>query len=320
MRVGALDRRFDQRRILVAWHGGWVEPTTLRASLESVLDRVSKKVRDAIVGIDDPGEASDLLLREEREDASPASTKLLRQRLGGSSRLLQSVMFAFAVLGLGGEVEWQDHNLESTEQPLELVMERATAADRMRAEPLFNGRPLLPNVGSAKDTIAELVDIGMLNVRNLADPLRSASTAEITQGFRDAHTIADMALFAEAVEASHSPDVGGLGSARLFAPETVDAFVVATLVRATLLMRPAVPDGAFEQTAAALNTARGPMTVFLELRRALPTHSDVLGLDYAKRLAQLPEAEAAQIQSEVKAFLDSRPDLLAMLNNSRPSE
>lgn len=316
-KLGTVDRRFDQRRILVAWHGGWVEPTALRASLEKALDRVSKKVRDAIAGIDDPGDAADLLLRQEREDASPASTKLLRQRLGGSWRQLQSVMFAFAVMALGGEIDWQDHDPASTEEPLEGVMERATAVDRVRAEPLINGRALLPEADNAKQTITDLVAAGMFDMRDLASPLRSADSEMIARGFQDVHTIADMALFAEAVEASRGPDAGGLGGARLFASDALDAFTLALLVRATLIIRKAVPDAALDETAAALNAARGPLTVFLELRRAMPQHADAIGLDYGKRIAQLPADQAAHIQRDVKAFLDSRPDLTTMLTSSR---
>lgn len=313
MTLGAVDRRFDQRRILIAWHGGWVEPKALQASLERVLDRVSEKVRYAIVGIDDPGDAADLLLRQEREAVSPASTKLLRQRLGGSWRQLQSVMFAFAVMALGGEIDWQDHDPASTEMPLERIMERATAVDRVRTEPLINGRALLPEADTAKQTITDLVAAGMFDIRDLASTLRSADDEMIVQGFRDVHTIADMALVAEAVEASRGPDAGGLGGARLFAADTLNAFNIALLVRATLIIRKVTPSTAFDETAAALSAARGPMTAFLELRRALPQHAGLIALDYGERIKQLPVDQAARVQRDVKTLLDSRPDLTAML-------
>jgi hypothetical protein len=222
-------------------------------------------------------------------------------------------MFNLAVLALGGEVDWEDHDPESSEEPLGSVMERATAADRIRTEPLINGRALIPDADDAEKTITDLAATGILDVRDLRSPLRAADAAAIAQGFRDAHTIADMALLAEAVGASHGPDAGGFGGARLFAPDHLDALTVAMLVRATLLIRRAVPDAAFEATAIALNQARGPLTVFLELRRSLPAHSDVLGLDYAERLAKVPEPRAAEIQREVAAFLESRPDLLRLL-------
>jgi hypothetical protein len=156
----------------------------------------------------------------------------------------------------------------------------------------------------------------MFEVRDLAGPLRSADDDAIAQGFRDAHTIADMALFAEGVEASYSPDAGGLGSARLFAPDRLDALTIATLVRATLLFRTAVPEAAFDATAAALDAARGPMTAFLELRRALPAHADVLRLDYVEQLATLPPNRAAEVQRAVSAFLASRPDLQRLISTT----
>jgi hypothetical protein len=120
-------------------------------------------------------------------------------------------MFAFAVMALGGEIDWQDHNPESTEESLEDVMERATAVDRIRAEPLINGRALLPEADNAKQTITDLVAAGMFDVRNLASPVRSADSEMIVQGFQDVHTIAELALFAEAVEASRGPDARRFG-------------------------------------------------------------------------------------------------------------
>jgi hypothetical protein len=192
-------------------------------------------------------------------------------------------------------------------------VERATAVDRVRTEPLINGRALLPEADNAKQTIIDLVAAGMFDVRDLANPLRSADGEMIAQGFRDAHTIADMALFAEAVEASCGPDAGGLGSARLFAPDVLNAFAIALLVRATLIIRKVMPHAAFDETAAALHAARGPMTAFLELRRALPQHADVITLDYGERIKQLPTDRAACIQTDVNAVLASRPDLTAML-------
>jgi hypothetical protein len=313
MGAAGKDKRFDQRRILVAWRGGWVEPAALQGSLANVLDRVSAKIRARTADIDDPGAAADLLLREERDGRVPASTKLMRNRLGGSRKQMAAVMFGLAVLALGGEADWEDHDPASTEEPLELVMERATAVDRMRTEPLFNGRALIPGAASARETITEMASNGLLDVRDLACAFRDLTPAEIAQGFRDAHTVAELALFAEAVEASNSPDAGGLGSARLFEPGSLDATTIATLVRAALLMRRAVPDAAFERTAAALETARGPISGFLELRRALPQHVDVMRLDFDEQLKAVPEPRASEVRRDVSDLLASRPDLHRLL-------
>lgn len=312
-KLGLVDRRYEQRRILVAWHGGWVEPAALRSSLEKVLDRFSEKVRDAIEGIDDPWAAAELLMRQERERSSPPATKLLRQRLGGSWRRLQSVMLAFAVLSLGGEIDWRDHDPASTEESLEHLIERATATERTRTEPLIKGRALIPDADDAKKVITDLLTAGTFDVRDLASSFRSADDEMIARGFRDAHTISDLSLFAEAVEADRGPDAGGLGAARLLAPNALDAFTVALLVRAALIFRKAVPDAAFSETASALNSARGPLTALLEIRRSLPAHADVLGLDYQSRLAELPAACARRVEADVTALLDSRPDIMAML-------
>jgi len=315
-KLGFVDRRYDQRRILVAWNDGWVEPAALRASLEQVLDRFSRKVRDAIEGIDEPWTAAELLMRQEREDASPASTKLLRQRLGGSWQRLQSVMLGFAVLSLGGEIDWKDHDPASTEESLEHLIDRATAASRIRTEPLINGRALIPDADDARQVITGLVTAGMFDVRDLASSFRYADDGVVAQGFRDAHTLSDFSLFAEAVEADRGPDAGGLGGTRLFAADALDAFSIALLVRATLIFRKSVPDAAFSETASALDAARGPLSAFLELRRALPAHANAIGLDYQHRLAQLPSEQARRVELDVKALLDSRPDIMAMLQSS----
>ena len=315
-KLGLIDRRYDQRRILVAWHGGWVEPAALRASLEAVLDRLSKKVRNITAGIDDPWSAAELLMNQDREGSSSPSTKLLRRRLDGSWRRVQSVLLCLAVLSLGGEIEWQAHDPTSTAASLEHLVEQATAVERIRTEPLINGRALLPDVGDMKEILAELTANGIFEVRDLAASFRSVDNEAIAQGFRDAHTISDMSLFAEAVEAGHGPDAGGLGGARLFAPDALDAFTIAFLVRAALLFRRAVPDAAFSETRAALDAARGPLTAFLEIRRALPAHSDVIALDYQSRLARLPPERARQVEHDVTALLASRPDLMAMLTNA----
>lgn len=312
MRVGATERRFDERRILVAWHGGWVEPDALRGSLVAILDAVSGAVRDTTRNSEDPGHAAELLTSGPPKGRSFATTRLMRQRLRGDSLALQRVMYSFALMAIGGEVAWSEHDPFSSEESLESLVERATATDRAREDEVFRGKELAPSAAPAQDTLEKLRTAGLFEIKDLAGCLRDASRDAIQQAFKDAHTMIDMALPAEAIEASRGEDVGGLGSLRALSLDGVDALSVAVLVRNMLLMRPIVPDGAFEGLDAAIEGARGPMTAFLEIRRALPEHADVLGLDLQQSLSELPDHEASQIQHRIQKLLDSRPDLRAL--------
>jgi hypothetical protein len=157
---------------------------------------------------------------------------------------------------------------------------------------------------------------GMFEIEDLAGSLRDASEDAIRQAFKDAHTMTSMALPAEAIEASTEEDVGGLGSVRALASAGSDALGIAVLVRMMLLMRPLVPDGAFEGLQTSIDGARGPMTAFLEIRRELPEHADVIGLDLQAKLAELPEDEAAEVRRKIQKLLAARPDLRALLGSS----
>jgi hypothetical protein len=48
-RLAREERRFAQLRVLVRWHGGWVQPDKLRATLTELLEAISVKAR-AIAG------------------------------------------------------------------------------------------------------------------------------------------------------------------------------------------------------------------------------------------------------------------------------
>jgi len=89
--LGRRERRFDERRVLVAWYGGWVEPEALRDSLVRILDAVSARVGRATEGIEDPAEAADQLTRVDRSKRKPSeAVQLMRHRLDGDATALQS--------------------------------------------------------------------------------------------------------------------------------------------------------------------------------------------------------------------------------------
>jgi hypothetical protein len=315
MRIGQCERRFDQRRVLVAWHGGWVEPDALRRSLVAVLDMVSARARATTRDSDDPAHAAELLLRAPGKDQSSATTKLIRQRLN-NPRELQRVMYAFALMAVGGEIAWTEHDPHSNEEPLASIVERATAANRARDDVVYRDKKLAPDAAPAQDIFEELHAAGLFEIEDLAECMRDASDDAIQQAFADARTMTGMDLTAEAIEASTEEDVGGLGSVRALAADGGDASHVAVLVRNMLLMRPIVPDGAFEGLQTAIDGARGPMTAFLEIRRELPEYADMISLDLQAKLAELPEHEAAEIQQKILALLDARPDLRALLESA----
>jgi hypothetical protein len=312
--LGRRERRFDERRILVAWHGGWVEPEDLRDSLMRILDAVSAKVGRVTEGIEDPAEAADQLTRADRGKRKPSETvRLMRDRLDGDARALQSAMYALASMGMGADIEWEDHDPESKEESLESITARAIGIDKARSDELLPGKRLMSPMVSAKEVLEDLQATGLLEMQDLARAFREASHEAISQAFEDGRLVSGMDLFAEAAEASHGPDVGGLGSVRTLQYDRMDAVEVAGVVRGSLLTRPSVPDGRFEATAAALEQASGPMQAMLEMRRALPAYAELLGLDTEARLAALPAQEAEKVRSDVRAWLDSRPDMRALL-------
>jgi hypothetical protein len=312
--LGRRERRFDERRILVAWHGGWVEPEDLRDSLVRILDAVSATVGRVTEGIDDPAEAADRLTRADRGKRKPSeAVQLMRDRLDGDGRALQSAMYALASMGVGADIEWEDHDPESKEESLESITARAIGIDKARSDEVVPGKTLMSPTTSAKEVLEGLQVTGLLEMQDLAGAFREASHEAILQAFEDGRLVSGMDLFAQAAEASHGGDVGGLGSVRTLQYERMDAVEVAGVVRGSLLMRPSVPDGRFEATAAALEQASGPMQVMLEMRRALPAYAELLGVDTEARLAALPEQEAEQVRSDIRAWLESRPDMRALL-------
>ena len=312
--LGRRERRFDERRILVAWHGGWVEPEALRDSLVRILDAVSAKVGRVTEGIEDPAEAADRLTRADRGKRKPSeAVQLMRDRLDGDASGLQSAMYALASMGVGADIEWEDHDPESKEESLESITARAIGIDKARSDELVPGKTLMSPTASAKEVLEDLQATGLLEMQDLARAFRDASHDAIAQAFEDGRLVSGMDVFAEAAEASHGRDVGGLGSIRTLQYDRMDAVEVAMVVRGSLLMRPSVPDDRFEATAAALEQASGPMQVMLEMRRALPAYAELLGVDTEARLAALPEEEAEQVRSDIRAWLDSRPDMRALV-------
>lgn len=246
--IGRRERRFDERRVLVAWHGGWVEPQALRASLIKLLDLVSLKVGRVTEGIEDPGDAADRLARSNQSKRKASDgVRLMRDRLGGDAQALQSVMYAIAGMGMGVEIEWDDHDPSSKEESLESIMARAIGIDRARSDELAPGQTLMRPETSARQALEELQSTGLLDMQDLSRAVRDANCEAIAQAFTDGRVVSGMALFAEVAEGSRGRDVGGLGSLRALQRDLLDAQDVALIVRSAILVRPVVPEGRFEE-------------------------------------------------------------------------
>jgi hypothetical protein len=316
MRIAKVERRFDQRRVLVGWHGGWVDPNALRRSLVAILGAVSAEVRRETDGIEDPEDAADRLIRMERHKGGLSQQRrLIRRRLRGSAGAEQSALYAFAALGLGAELTLREHDPNSVEEPLGRILERAIGLDRARTDHLGSRGPLLPEHVNVEDVLHDLQSSGMLDVREMEQAVIAASDEQLQRAFDDARLLADLALFGEAAEASYGEDVAALGSFVTGRPDGHDATTIAILVRNMLIMRSIVPDDALEAMADAVESARLPLTAQLELRNAFPEHAHLLTFDMDSKLAELPAGEAEKIRHRFQDFIRSRLDLRPLLDS-----
>jgi hypothetical protein len=113
-RLSCRERRFRQLRILVRWHGGWVEPGKLRESLIGMVEGFSAKVRELAEGPGDQLDAVDRVAGElVRKPGRSRAQRMIRHRLEGKD--LDRLAFALVALGLGAEVEWDNHDLAAEE-------------------------------------------------------------------------------------------------------------------------------------------------------------------------------------------------------------
>lgn len=316
MRLGELERRFDQRRVLVAWDDGWVQPQMLKRSLVVILANVSAQIRRRMEGVDDPHDAADILLQSEyRKGARSEQRRLIRQRLDGSARGERSVMYVIAALGLGGEVALHEHDPNSVEEPLASIIARALGIDKAQSDLLGSHGPLLPDSVNVEETLHELTDAGMFDLHALEEAVTTASEDDVLQGFTDARLLMALSSFGEAAEASYGKDVGGIGSLVTALPSAADAEGIATVVRGLMIMRRIVPNGAIERMAEAALKHRLAFVALLELRKEFPEHAEIFTLEMDSKLAEMPPAQAEALRQTVIQFLRSRPDLRVLLES-----
>ena len=148
-KLARIDRRFDQRRILVAWHEGWVEPRMLRDALVRLLDGASAQMRQMAAGPADKLDATERLARAMIEAPGRSSiARLMRSRLGRENMDMFAYGLAAVGLGITEKVSWENHDSNSQEPTLISLLDRAFGLDRARG----------PGHGSPVDTRTAQID------------------------------------------------------------------------------------------------------------------------------------------------------------------
>jgi hypothetical protein len=255
-KLGLRERRFAQRRILVRWHEGWVDPSRLRESLTGILEGVSTKVNDLAAGPGDKLDAADRVVKQlDGAQGNLPVNRLMRERLGGKN--VDQLAFAFVAIGLGGasELEWDNRDPNSDEPSLLSVFEQAVGLDRARQDQIAGQPSILSPDQPTPVLIEEITATGSMDLADPARAFRDASDAEIDQGFADAHTFASLILFAEAAQAMQGKDVGGLASLEVLLEDNYDTLGITLLVRQAILIRPQLPEGRLEGIEQALKDA-----------------------------------------------------------------
>lgn len=255
-KLARIERRFDQRRILVAWHEGWVEPAMLRDSLCRVLDGVSEKTREVAAGQGDELEATERLAKAmiDAPGRSPISG-LMRTRLGGKNLDMLAFGLAAVLLGVPEQISWENHDPNSQEPALISVLDRAFGLDRAREDQVMGHPSILSPHTSTESLLGEITAMGAMDARDLGRPVREADDARLAEGFADARTVVSLGLLAEAAQAIGGHDVGGMASLTTIIEGDRDALGIAVQVRQAIVIAPHVPAGRFKAIAESMRQA-----------------------------------------------------------------
>jgi hypothetical protein len=315
-RLGRSERRFRQLRILVRWHGGWVDPDKLRKSLIEMVEGFSNEVRQLADGAEDELAAVDNVANTmTSKPGRSRALRLLRRRLERQN--LHKLAFALAALGLGVGLEWDNADPETGEPSLLSVLERAVGIERARRDSSTGMPPLLTPETSTESILAELQAAGSFDARDTARAFREADDETIEQGFADAHVLASLVPFAQAAQIVYGEDAGGLASLEALIDGDTDALGITLLVRQAILLRYLVSAETWEPLKRSLEEQKPKAIALIEMHRALPEYSDLLSGDSKTKLAALPDTERDLIHDRVRAFFAQRPDLAAL--NDSPS-
>lgn len=182
-------------------------------------------------------------------------------------------------LALRADIELENHDPADPAEPLGAVFDRASGLDRARGDMIAGREPLLGASEPTPAILGRLQQTGCLDLFDLGRAFREAEHAAIDQAFTDAKLLAELASFADALQAVAGDDVAGLGGLSQFGGHDFDAWGVAVIVRNCVLLRPLVPDGALEAVARAAEEARAPIEAALEISRGLPQYAAFVGID-----------------------------------------
>lgn len=307
-RLTAIDRRFAQLCVAVRWHGGWVRSDALRSALVRLLDDVSQHALAAVGDIVDEDERADRLAMAIAGRGTSGLSRLVRERLSGITEGIERAAFASAALTTGTPPDWSNHDPSDPTPSLMTVFEIASGIDRARTDDLAGNGPLLRDGLPTEQYLRELQQGGLFNLFDLGGAFTVASDGAIEQAFDDAIAIGGLSEVFDAIQHFAGRDAGGLASmSELGAVD--DALGRAALVRTMMLMRPLIPDGAFEEIFAAADDAGPAIRAAVDLAKALPHLASYLGPGGAERLAAVPDDERERISAEVRAYLAERGEL-----------
>jgi hypothetical protein len=312
-RLAATERRFAQLRVQVRWHGGWVRADRLRESLIDLLEPMSAAVRRVTATAVGDGDQADRLAQAlAGHRGRSGMSRLMRRRLNNVGDDIEQTMYAFAALATGSALEWENHDDEDSTESLVVVVERALGFDRARRDDIGGQGPLLRERESSQEILAELQQAGAFDLLNLGAEFAAATDDAIERAFQDAIAFAGVAEAFEAIESLAGDDVAGFGSISELggAHEAVDLVM---LVRGLLLLRPLTDPGALEAVVDAAAAAAPQLRVAQELSRALPRYARLLAPGGSERLAALPAEERDRISGEIRAYLEARPELAALV-------
>lgn len=315
-RLQAKERRFAQLRVLVQWHGGWVRPDKLRASLIGLLEAISEQARRMTANtVDESDRADRLAAAMTCRPGRSGVSRLMRRRLDNVDDDIERTAYAFAALATRSPIEWENHDPNEPPEPLLNVFERASGIDRARSDDISGEGPLMRERESTQEMLAELQQVGLFDILDLGAAFKNASNETIERAFDDATAFAGLHGVFDAVQSVAGEDVAGLGSVSELSAAH-EAVELALLVRGLLLMRPLIPEGALESMVDAGATAGPQLQAAQELARALPHLVPYLGLGGAQRFDALASDKRERVTAEVRAYLAARPELVGVFEDS----
>lgn len=314
-RLEVRERRFAQLRVLVRWHGGWVRADKLRASLIGLLEAISAQARRMTANTVDESDRADRLAEAmTRRPGRSGVSRLMRRRLDNVADDIHRAAYAFAALATRSPLEWENHDPNEATEPLLKVFERASGFDRARRDDISGEGPLMRERESTQETVERLQQVSLFDILNLGAAFESASDEAIERAFDDAITFAGLRPAFAAIQSVAGDDIAGLGSMTELGAAH-EAVELAALVRGLLLLRPLMAEGALESMVEEAAKAGPQLQAAQELARALPHLVPYLGLGGTERLDALPTDERERVRGEFRAYLATRPELVAIFGN-----